>query len=193
MKVLRVPFLLFALPAALAGLAPAVFIYDRVAILHGEWWRLWTGHWVHFSFSHLAWDLAVVLAAGAWLERLRPGLLVRLAVIGAPLSSVGLLGLTPDMQRYGGLSGLAMGTVTLLALTQLESRRSGRGWWIGLLVLVAAKIIFDATHSGSLLSRFEASLYQTSVAAHILGAGLALVVFLSHRSAMCHSLPRTRS
>ncbi len=193
MKARRAPFLLFALPAALAGLAPAVFIYDRVAILHGEWWRLWTGHWVHFSFSHLAWDLAVALAAGAWLERLRPGLLVRFAVIGAPLSSVGLLGLAPDMQRYGGLSGLAVGTVVLLALIQLESRRSGRGWWIGLLVLVAAKIIFDATHPGGLLSRFEASRYQTSVAAHILGAGLALVVFLSHRSAMCHPLPRTRS
>ena len=31
--------------------------YDRAAILHGEVWRLVTGHFVHWSVGHLAWDL----------------------------------------------------------------------------------------------------------------------------------------
>jgi rhomboid family GlyGly-CTERM serine protease len=184
MKALRTAFLLFALPAALLGLAPAAFVGDRAAILQGEWWRLWTGHWVHFSPSHLAWNLAVLLAAGTWLEHLRPGLLARFAFAGAPLISLGLFALSPALLAYGGLSGLATGVVVLLALVHLASRRSDRGWWITLLALVAAKLAWDAGHATPLFSRFAPGAYQPSSLAHALGAALAVPVFLSHRPAL---------
>ncbi|MBI2813633.1 MAG: rhombosortase [Opitutae bacterium] len=187
MKALRSNLQLFALPALLLGLAPRVFLYDRTAIMHGEAWRLWTGHWVHFSASHLAWNLVVLLGAGTWLEQARPGLPGRFTLVGAPLISLGLLGLTPAMQAYGGLSGLATGVLVLLALVQLQARAAERGWWIGLLGLVAAKILHDATHAGPLLSRFETGVHQASAAAHVLGAGLAAAAFLFHRSAMCRT------
>jgi len=67
MKSSRPVLLLAVLPAILLWLVPtthSALLYDRTAILRGEWWRLWTGHWVHFSFSHLAWNLAVLLGAG---------------------------------------------------------------------------------------------------------------------------------
>src|SRR4051812_25687175 len=53
--------LIFPLAFAI-HLAPgfkAWLIYDRAAILHGELWRLWTGHLVHFSNSHLLLDASV--------------------------------------------------------------------------------------------------------------------------------------
>ena len=80
MRSLRIALLLFGLPASLLWLVPgttAPLLYERAALLDGAWWRLWTGHWVHFSMSHLAWNVAVLLGAGAWLERLQPGLLFR--------------------------------------------------------------------------------------------------------------------
>lgn len=183
MKAFRVNLLLFALPALLAGLAPAVFAYDRTAILHGEWWRLWTGHWVHFSFSHLAWDLVVVLVAGTWLEWLSPGLLGRFALLGAPIISLGLLALAPAMHTYGGLSALATGLVVLLALNQLQSRRSDHRWWLALLGLVLTRIFLDVLQPDPLLSRIAGTNYQTAAAAHVLGTALALAVFLSPTSA----------
>jgi rhomboid family GlyGly-CTERM serine protease len=180
MKSVR-PVLLLAAPALL-GLVPAVrevLLYDRAAILQGEWWRLWTGHWVHFSASHLAWNLLVLASAGAWLERVRPGSLLRFLAVAAPVLGVSFLAGAPDMSSYGGLSGLATGVVVLLALVQLGRRRADRSGWLGVLVLVGLKLAFDATHPAPLLSRFEAQAVRPSVLAHAAGAAAALIYVMS--------------
>ena len=164
------------------------FACDRTAVLHGEWWRLWTGHWVHFSASHLFWNLAVLLVAGPWLEQLRPGLLLRYTLIAAPLISLALLTLEPALQTYGGLSGLAMGVVVLLAAGQLSRRNPDSAWWLALLALVAGKITFDAGHDTALFSRFAATDIRPSALAHAAGAGLALAVFLSRQTVFCRPI-----
>ena len=37
---------------------------DRAAVLGGEFWRLWTGHLVHGSAQHLAWNVVALLGLG---------------------------------------------------------------------------------------------------------------------------------
>lgn len=174
MKTLRPPLALFALPAALAALAPAVCLYDRNAILGGEWWRLVTGHWVHFSSSHAAWNLFVLLVAGAWLERVRPGALTRFTLVAAPVIGLGLLAAEPTMALYGGLSGLAVGVVVLLALTQLSVAPTARAWWLATLVLVVAKLAWEITSGTALFSDFHSAAIRPSFAAHVFGALTAL-------------------
>ncbi len=186
MKAGLTPCLLFALPAVLAGLVPAACLYDRDAILQGEWWRLWTGHWVHFSTSHLGWNLVVLLAAGTWLERLRPGLLARYVFVGAPAAGLGLLAFAPGMEIYGGLSGLATGVVVLLALVQLGIKRTERIWWLAVLALTTGKVAVEACSLAPLFSRFGSTGVHVSTLAHGLGALLALPVFWVHR---CRALP----
>jgi membrane associated rhomboid family serine protease len=59
--------------AAFPGWAGGL-MYDRQAILDGELWRLFTGHWVHFSTSHLVCDtLALGLVGGMLEARRTPG------------------------------------------------------------------------------------------------------------------------
>ena len=193
MKSFRPVLLLAVWPAILLWLTPATrgaLLYDRTAILRGEWWRLWTGHWVHFSFSHLAWNLAVLLAAGTWLEHLRPGWLLRYILIGSPLISLGLLVGELTMHTYGGLSGLATGTITLLALTQLAQTGTARVWWAGMLALIVAKCAFDASHTQALFAQFDSPDIRPSTLAHIAGAGTALVFFLSRPIRFCLPLGR---
>jgi rhomboid family GlyGly-CTERM serine protease len=170
--------LLFALPAGVLGRAPDVFLYDRQAILHGEWWRLWTGHWVHFSASHLAWNLLVLAGAGTWLEQARPGLTVRFALATAPLISLGLLVATPALGIYGGLSGLATGVVALLALTLIKDRPAERGWWFAVLALTAAKIGADTFSHTPMFARVGSADVRVSALAHGLGALAALAFAL---------------
>lgn len=170
------------MPALLLWLAPttqSTLLYNREAILHGEWWRLWTGHWVHFSMSHLAWNLAVLLGAGVWLERLQPGWLLRLVFIAAPTLSLVLLAGEPAMQTYGGLSGLATSAVVLLALTQLHQRGSNGNWWWTVLALVAVKTGLDAVRPDSLFVRFGAQAVRSSVLVHAAGAVTALALFFA--------------
>jgi rhomboid family GlyGly-CTERM serine protease len=177
MKALRVPLLVFALPAALVAFAAHPtdgLVLERAALAHGEVWRLWNAHWVHFSASHLAWNLAALLAAGTWLEHRRPGWLLRQAVVAAPLVSLALLAVEPGMRAYGGLSALATSVVVLLALEQLQSHRADRPLWTALLLLVAGKIVYDAGHASALFARFDAPGVRPSAWAHAAGAVAAL-------------------
>ena len=94
--------------ATMPTLSP-ILIYDRTAILHGELWRLWTSHLVHFSASHLLLNVGALALAGSLVEMRSedPRLVL---FLGMPLViSLALLILEPDMSRYGGLSGLATG------------------------------------------------------------------------------------
>lgn len=181
MKPLRTALLLFGLPALGAAAAPAAFVYERTAILHGEWWRLCTGHWVHFSASHAAWNLLVLLLSGTWLERLRPGVLLRYTLLTAPLLGLGLLAFAPTMTTYGGLSGMAVGAVVLLGLTLLDAAPAGRLWWLVALALVAGKIAWEAATSEAIFSRFASGAISPSVESHLLGAVLGLATFVSVR------------
>lgn len=175
--------LLFALPALVAASAPELFVYDRAAILHGEWWRLVTGHWVHFSVSHGGWNLVALAATTLWLESLRPGWTVRFVALTAPTIGVGLLALTPTMATYGGLSGLAVGVVTLLALVQLDTatHRRARVWWLTALALIVGKLLWESVAGTPLFSRVEVGAYCVSVAAHVLGFVAAAIFFVVAR------------
>lgn len=182
MKSLRAPLCLFGLPALLVWLMPSspeVLLHQRSALFAGEWWRLWTGHWVHFSPSHAGWNLAVLGATGAWLEHLQPGWLIRLAALGAPLISLILLASEPGMQAYGGLSALATGTAVLLALVQLQRPGPGRSWWWAILGLVAAKCGLDAVHPAPLFAGWDQASLRNSAVAHAAGAAVAATLFLT--------------
>src|SRR4051794_2008646 len=44
--------------------------YERVKVGQGEWYRLLTGHFVHWSGEHLVWDVAVFALLGILSERI---------------------------------------------------------------------------------------------------------------------------
>jgi rhomboid family GlyGly-CTERM serine protease len=196
MKSLRLPLLLFALPAVLLALLPAgrgLFVLDRTAVADGELWRLWTGHWVHFSASHLIWNLLVLLVAGSWLEHSQPGRLWRHAILAAPFIAASVLAFEPGLRVYGGLSGLAMSVVALLALQQVRSSSAPRIPWLVLLLLLAAKAGHDLTTSVSWFARLDVAGVRTSSVAHAAGlaaAGLhAAVLWGADRLRPAQKLP----
>jgi rhomboid family GlyGly-CTERM serine protease len=79
--------------------------YDRAAILHGEVWRLVTGHFVHWSFAHLAWDLLAFIILGAICAR-RRGLFAIVVIGTALIVSLFLLVACPEVAQYRGLSAI---------------------------------------------------------------------------------------
>ena len=136
-----------ALVAVLAWAWPALsagMIYDRALLAKQQWWRLWTGHLVHYGISHLFWNLAVFVPVGCWLERGWPGL-VRWFYVICPLFISGLLlAWDPTLTRYAGLSGVATGAIVLLAGLQLRRHPAEPAWfWLAVLALVAIKIVAE--------------------------------------------------
>jgi rhomboid family GlyGly-CTERM serine protease len=154
------------------GAAPEAWVFDRVAIAQGEWWRLVTGHWVHSDLTHAVWDITALLLLGALFEarlqwRLPLALLV--ATVGV---DVWLWWGDPALRYYCGLSGILNG---LLIVGLLHLWRDLRHPLILLTAVAAALKIIVEIHVGqALLTRTAWPSVPTVHAAGFL-CGLVLV------------------
>ena len=83
----------------------ALLQYDRAAIMHGDVWRLLTGHFVHWSRAHLAWDLLAFVALSAICARGR-GLFIGVVAGTALIVSAFLFLFCPEVAMYRGLSAI---------------------------------------------------------------------------------------
>ena len=155
--------------------------FNREAIDRGQWWRLITGHWVHYGFYHLLMNSAALLLCGyVLLTELKPSHYTGLLLTCLVTVGLGLYWGNPQLGYYAGLSGVLHGL--LVAGLFLGLYQAPRLYGLALLV-VAIKVLreqwpgFDTTHA--LLP------VPVAVDAHLYGAltGLAwgLLAILARR------------
>jgi rhomboid family GlyGly-CTERM serine protease len=176
----------FAWPAALGACALAVYlspglaailVYDRSAILAGELWRLVTGHWVHFSASHLACDVVVFGVSGWLIESRGYRFFPALCGVAALAIGVAMLAALPGMAQYGGLSGVAMAGTVYLALHGLREASPWRWMCVAILALSVAKLLSDAVGSPLAPIGFQDATVVTVPLSHGVGAAAGLAVY----------------
>jgi rhomboid family GlyGly-CTERM serine protease len=148
--------------------------WERSAILGGQWWRLWTGHMVHFGLQHALFDAIVLFAGTSLLEReLGTRRLLRQLLLAAPLVALALLAV-PGLDEYRGASGLAA-TAALAAGIALWP---GAGRWRPAL-LAGAVIWAGFSAAQAVRPEWSAAGLPDGVAvawqAHLLGAACALL------------------
>jgi rhomboid family GlyGly-CTERM serine protease len=153
-----------------------VLVYDRAAILSGEVWRLLTGNWVHFSSNHLVYDLLAFTLAGCIIEGQGQRGLGLLCLVSTTVIGVGLLALEPEMQRYGGLSGVAFAVIVYLALGGLGEKGSWRRMCWTALSLVIGKIAWEMATGRALFVAPTNDNAAVVPLSHALGAVSALLV-----------------
>ena len=100
------------------GAAPDAWVFDRVAITQGEWWRLVTGHWVHSDLAHAAWDIAALLLLGALFEERLQWRLPLALLVGTVGVDAWLWWGAPALSYYCGLSGI-LNSLLIVGLLQL--------------------------------------------------------------------------
>jgi len=170
--------LLLWMPVAAAGRRAALpWIYQRPAVLSGEAWRLLTGHLVHLSGTHLAWNLAALAAIGVlFAPALRPAAWLRVALASALTAGLGVLWLQPEVLATSGLSALLHGLVAAGALAVAAGGRR----WLGIAAfgLLAVKLLAEQL-AGPLPWSSAAAGGGIAVDAHLYGAlgGLAAGLF----------------
>lgn len=160
--------------------AADVLVFDRHAILAGEWWRLMTGNLVHFSVKHLVYDGLAVGIAGALLEHERAPRLALLWLAAA--LSVGVTALLgpSELVRFGGLSGIAYALVTALALRGVAQAGTWRWLCVATLALVAAKLGYELTTARFLFVPSDGGVIPVP-ASHAAGVVAALVLAIGDR------------
>ena len=153
-------------------------IFDRVAIADGQWWRLFSGNFVHLSAAHFASDVLGLLAVGSIVE-VRGARYLGLVYIVAGLA-VGLVlyWQLPQLRYFGGLSGIVSAAAAYLCLAGACEKGPRRMLFALALGLVTLKIALECVLDRSLLA---AALPQSVVSlpqSHLAGAGAALAVFI---------------
>jgi rhomboid family GlyGly-CTERM serine protease len=164
--------LLLALPSLAAwssrGLA-LVSLSWQPALAWAEPWRWWSAAWVHLSQKHLLGNLAgaALVAALGWAAQV-PRRAAGAWLLAWPLTHLGLL-LQPELQRYGGLSGVLHAGVAVAAV-HLLLRPSFRQRGLGAAIVagLALKIVLEAPWRGALI---RSPHWDIAVAplAHLLG------------------------
>lgn len=136
------PWANLALVGFLLGihLAPSalqeLLVFDRVAVLHGQWFRLVTCHFVHIDQTHLILNVVPLLIFGLVYESGR-GLRRSIASLGTiALGCAAVMAwiwcYSPDTMRYIGLSGPIY---TLLVVVVFDLYRETGYKWLFLILL----------------------------------------------------------
>ena len=170
----RVPWLTVttaSLTLLLAGASLGGFAqYDRNAILRGELWRLVTGHFSHWSPSHLGYDLAAFVILGAICEPRDRRLFAAVMAATAAAVSLFLLAFRADVEMYRGLSAIDS-ALWMLAVFNLRPRLA-----VTLASLFVAKVLIES-RSGPLFVEGIAALPVV----HLIGAAVGIMAAW-HRS-----------
>lgn len=179
-------FLAAAVVALVIHLNPAwraALLYDRTALAAGEFWRVWTGHFVHFGWPHFLADTGLWLILG-WLLEARHPVFSRVALAGLPaFVSAALWWFDPEMARYGGLSAVNLGLLLFLALQGWQ--RNWADWfWPAVLVIYVGEVILEIVQGGrgGGLIQFDDPAIRVATSAHLASAGYALLAWLVARA-----------
>ena len=141
--------------------------YDREAVGSGQFWRLFSAHFVHLGWGHALLNVAAFLLI-LWLfgHGVSPMRWIW-AGLGAALSvDLGLWVLHPDVSWYVGMSGVLHG---LVAAAGVWLMGTAPGVGIPVLATLVGKIVWE-TVGGPLPMSAELSGGDVIVQAHLWGA-----------------------
>lgn len=175
-----ITLILAALCAAAALVPAAALEYDRMRVGEGEAWRLLTGQAVHWTARMAAFDLAMLLGLGVWLEvrgeRRRAAWALAL---GAGLTALAVHALSPGLLVYRGSSGAASALFVLAAVRSIRARDSSDPWTrvpaLAAAALFLAKAVFEELSGQALFAGPLPPGVRTVPLVHLLGGlgGLA--------------------
>ncbi len=153
-------------------------VYERQAVLNGEIWRIFTAPFVHFSPGHFLWDTVVFTAAGIAVSYEGFPLFKTVCFLAASIPGLIYVLFVPELEYYGGLSGMATGAVIYYCLCTVFMTRRKKTVWVLILALTIIKIAIEAGLDNPIFADANAAEFRVLSSAHIAGYGAALAVFL---------------
>ncbi len=148
-----------------------LLLFDRAALSEGELWRLFTAHFVHLSWPHLAYNALALLALGHLYGN---SVATRHWLYLFPLLTLGVTSAiwwqSQAVEWYAGFSGILVGLFAGGALLTFSEQRL-----INTVVLMAisAKILLEQMAGESIVTS-RLSTVPTVVDAHLYGAIIAI-------------------
>jgi rhomboid family GlyGly-CTERM serine protease len=160
----------------------AALLYDRTALADGGFWRIWTGHLVHFGWAHLFVDAGLLLIVG-WIAENQYPWFTRFGLVLLPAFISGsMYWFEPGLIRYGGLSAFNLGV--LLYIAAQGWRRDWTDWfWPAVIAIYVGEIIFEYYRGGQGggAIRFDDPDVRVATGAHLAAAAYVLLALAAAR------------
>lgn len=153
-------------------------MFDRIGIWKGELWRIFTCHLVHFSILHLSYNLFVFVVSGYIIEKNCYGNFGWLLICMALAISITLFILEPDMAYYGGLSGIACGSLYYCALMSVKKDWTWKSIHLLIIIFIPIKIAVEIYNKTSIMPYLERQSFVPMHASHIVGCFVAILFFI---------------
>ena len=97
--------------------------FNQTYIVQNDWWRLLTPIFIHFSFSHLAFNALWIYILGSKIEILDGRILFLCLTIFTGIISNYIEYLWSGVSLFGGLSGVVYGLLGYCFLIELDSKK----------------------------------------------------------------------
>jgi len=116
---------------------------DRAAVLHGEWWRIFTAETLHADIAHLATNVTIgIVFLGLAMGCFGVGPSILLSFLAGALGNIATLALHEAPFRSLGASGMVMASLGLLTAHSLAiARHERRTAWLGRGVLAGCLLV----------------------------------------------------
>lgn len=155
----------------------SLFVYDRVAILRGELWRLVTSHFVHFNDIHLIYNLIAFFIIGWVIEYKGYRYFKLLCLLMACSISVVMIVFKPHMSYFGGLSGIICGAIAYFSLHCLHEQTPWRTISILTIIFLFVKVGLEIYKNGSILPYWGTQNFVPIPLSHITGILVAFIFY----------------
>jgi rhomboid family GlyGly-CTERM serine protease len=157
-------------------------VYDRQAVLSGGWWRLFTAPLVHFSVSHLGWNLLVFGVAGWAVQRAGYRYFWLVCALACGLPGPIYLLTAPELAMYGGLSGVATAAVVFFCACSFFKLPKNRPIWLAILVLTGAKLMVEAVWGMPVFVQADSVSFRVLPSVHVVGylGAIAVAFYARH-------------
>lgn len=172
MVIVALAILTYSIPGA-----SALLIYERQAIHAGELWRLFTAPLVHFSTSHLVWNLLVFAPAGIAVSAAGFRRLWLVCIYAALVPGVVFFLAMPQLERYGGLSGLATATAVYFCLGMACRAENNKYLWLLILLFISIKITLEALTGTPIFAQTDTVPFRVLPSVHMLAFSGAVVIY----------------
>ena len=174
-----------AMAATSIPLVGQMMVFDRTAIIHGEFWRLISGHLYHYSSAHLWSNVLPLVVVGAWIEKKSRQWFAVGCLLIALACGASLFLFRPDMVRYGGLSGMLCGLLVYFGLGLSVEKNMLK--WMGrfTVAVMVAKSGYEWHVGPDGLLNWDAHGFEVMPLAHLTGLIAGTVWFMIRSVVVC--------
>jgi len=151
-----------------------LFVLDKEALRQGELWRFFAGHFVHFNFDHILWDLLAFLILGSVIELYQKRYFIFSLLISCCVVSLWICFGETSISAYCGLSGALTGLLVTAAMIQWKVTHNK----IFLYVLLATigKIGFEMLTHQTIFTNLSSKAVPSAHAAGFIAGVLYLLI-----------------